>query len=488
VAAMSHRVRYLTVLVVLCTTWAFGADREPVVKVRKPIYAGSFYPADRSTLDRVVGGFLKRAEEKGERTSPAVFGILAPHAGYEYSGQVAAHAYAQVKGTDYSTVILIGPSHQVAFKGISVYTSGPWETPLGTVQMDTETAHALMQRCTSIKPYPEAFAREHSLEVELPFLQKALKSFRLVPLVTGAMEDGDYQSLARALTEVLRSKPTRTLIVVSSDMSHYHSYNEATTMDKLALRDIEGLHVAGLRNRLRDGDSELCGAPGVITLMMVAQRLDGSARALTYANSGDVTGDKGRVVGYGAVAFSLPKSSDLNRGEQDLLLSIARKTLEACAATERIPEFTIKEKRLQEKRGAFVTLTKKGQLRGCIGYVIPVAPLHKAVSDMAVAASTQDPRFQPVSGDEVKDVDIEISVLSPLRLIQNIDEIEVGNHGLYVVQGNRSGLLLPQVAAQYMWSKEEFLRQTCFKAGLPAHAWKDPATQIYTFSAQVFSE
>jgi AmmeMemoRadiSam system protein A len=148
----------------------------------------------------------------------------------------------------------------------------------------------------------------------------------------------------------------------------------------------------------------------------------------------------------------------------------------------------VKEKNLLEKRGAFVTLTKNGSLRGCIGYIQPVTPLYKAVSDMAIAASTRDPRFSPVAQGELGDIHIEISVLSPLRLIVDTNEIEIGKHGLFMTRGNNSGLLLPQVATQQGWNREEFLRQTCVKAGLPAQAWKDKGTQIYTFSAQIFSE
>jgi AmmeMemoRadiSam system protein A len=223
--------------------------------------------------------------------------------------------------------------------------------------------------------------------------------------------------------------------------------------------------------------------------MMLAKQLNGKPTVLNYANSGDATKDRARVVGYGAAVFSLPHvDQGLSKKEQGILLKIARKTLVEYVKNGNIPKVDVKESMLLEKRGAFVTLTKKSALRGCIGYIQPLAPLYKAVSDMAIAASTRDPRFPPVSQEELKDIHIEISVLSPLKLITDTNEIEVGKHGLYMTRGNNTGLLLPQVATDHGWNREEFLKQTCVKAGLPDQAWKDTGTQIYTFSAQIFSE
>jgi AmmeMemoRadiSam system protein A len=223
--------------------------------------------------------------------------------------------------------------------------------------------------------------------------------------------------------------------------------------------------------------------------MMIAKKLGAGVKILNYANSGDVTMDKNRVVGYGAITFSYPENDHgLNKKEQNILLTIARKTLEEYISKGDIPQFEIKDKKLLGKRGAFVTITKNGELRGCVGYIAPIVPLYKAVSDMTIAASTRDMRFPPVFGEELKNIHIEISVLSPLKLINNVNEIEVGKHGLYIRRGDYSGLLLPQVATSYMWNREEFLRQTCLKAGLSPNTWKEKGTDIYIFSAQIFSE
>jgi MEMO1 family protein len=464
------------------------AGEEPQ-NVRKPVFAGSFYPADKGTLEKKVDTFLKEAESKCEKINYPLMGIMVPHAGYEYSGEVAAYAYSQLKGRPYKTVIIIGSSHRMSYRGISIFPSGFWETPLGKVETDQKAAQTLMEQCNAIKVFFPAFEQEHSLEVQLPFIQRTLKAFKIVPLLIGKMDTDDYRKLSDALVKVLKQNPKETIIVVSSDMSHYHAYSEANKMDKIALKDIETLNTDKLFDGLNNGGYELCGAQGVIALLMASKTLSVEAKTLQYANSGDVTGDKSRVVGYGSVAFYYPdKGHALNRKEQKILLMIARKTLDEYITKGNIPGFQTKESRLLEKRGAFVTLKKKGELRGCIGYITANEQLYKTVSEMAAAASSRDPRFPPVSKDELKDIHIEISVLSPLQLIDSQDEVETGRHGLYITRGNRSGLLLPQVAVEQKWNREEFLEQTCRKAGLPATAWKEKGTNIYTFTAQIFSE
>jgi hypothetical protein len=437
----------------------------------------------------MIDSYLKEAEQKSKKVSGQIFGIIVPHAGYEYSGKVAAHSYAQVKGKGYKTVIIIGSSHRVPFRGIAIYPEGSWETPLGTVAIDQEIALAITKDCKIARPFSAAFEREHSLEVQVPFLQRALAGFKIVPIVTGSMEHDDYRQLVDALVSQLKRSPGNVLIIASSDMSHFHSYDAANKMDTGTLKDIAELNVDGLRQRLQKDEYELCGAQAVLSLMMLAKQMNGKGTILNYANSGDVTKDRSRVVGYSSAAFSRPQTDQgLSRKEQEILLKIARKTLEEYVRKGNIPRVDVKESMLLDKRGAFVTLTKNGSLRGCIGYIQPVAPLYKAISDMTIAASTKDPRFPPVSQGELKDIHIEISVLSPLKMISDIHEIEVGKHGLYLTWGNNAGLLLPQVATEHRWTREEFLRQTCIKASLPIQAWKNTGTQIYTFSAQIFSE
>ena len=482
------KLAILWLIIILLSPYVCRGD-DTALKVRKPVFAGSFYPADKATLSDLIDGYLKEVEPKSTKITGHVFGVIAPHAGYEYSGKVAAYAYSQLKGKGYKKVIIIGSSHRVPFRGIAIYPAGLWETPLGTVPVDQEMAQSLMKECKIIRPFPAAFEREHSLEVQVPFLQKTLAGFKIVPIVMGSLEKTDYKEFVDALASILKNDQGKVLIVASSDMSHFHAYDAANKMDNLTLKNIAELNVDGLHQCLQKGDCELCGAQGVLSLMMLAKQMNGKATILNYANSGDVTKDRARVVGYSSTAFTtLQAEQGLSRKEQEILLSITRKALEEYVRNGIMPPTDVREMKLLEKRGAFVTLTKNGSLRGCIGYIQPVAPLYKAVSDMAIAASTRDPRFPPVTQGELKDIHIEISVLSPLKLIVDTNEIEVGRHGLYMTRGNNSGLLLPQVATQQGWNREDFLRQTCLKAGLPVQAWKDKGTQIYTFSAQIFSE
>lgn len=487
--SVGKSVQILLCFILILVLSSLSQAQETQLKVRKPVYAGSFYPAEKSTLERMLDTYLKEAEGKSEKIQDPIFGIIAPHAGYEYSGMVAASVYHQLKGKDYKTVILVGPSHYIPFTGIAIYPSGLWETPLGRVPIDHEIARILTEKYKSIKPFSPAFEREHSLEVQLPFLQKVLKNFKIVPLVTGHLNENDYKTLSEALFNLLKQNPKGILIVASSDMSHFHSYNRASKTDALTLRNIENLKIEELTELLEKGVCELCGAQAVITLMMVSEKFDGKVKVLNYANSGDVTGDKNRVVGYGAIAFY--KSIDegiLNKKEQEQLLSLARNTLNEYVTSKRLPQVDIRNKKLQENKAVFVTLTKKCNLRGCVGYITPSQPLYKAVMEMTVAASARDTRFIPVTKEELNDIHIEISVLSLFTRIDNPDKIEIGKHGLYIVKGNRTGLLLPQVASSFLWSREEFLRQTCIKAGLMPNAWTEKDTEIYIFSAQIFEE
>jgi MEMO1 family protein len=482
----------LLVLLLLCLPITISAqEKVSTPNVRKPVFAGSFYPADKASLEKVVDRYLKEGEVKGKKVQTQVFGIMAPHAGYEYSGRIAGLAYSQLRGRECKTVVIVGSSHRKPFRGIALYPAGSWETPLGRVEIDQDGGNVLAAACKAIRPFPQGFDEEHSLEVQLPFLQRTLKEFRIVPLLIGSMEPADYRSLADAILILLRQNPKGTLIIASSDMSHYHSYDKAQQMDAEALRQIEGQDLDKLIGAINKGDCELCGIHGVISLMLAARQLGADATLLGYANSGDVTSDKTRVVGYGAVAFSYPAPPAghiLNKEQQKTLLTMARKTVEEYLTKGSIPSFDLKDKALFEKRGAFVTLTTQGNLRGCIGYIAPVYPLQRVIVETAVAAASKDPRFPPVTKGELKDLHVEISVLSPLRAIAKVQEIEVGTHGLVITKGNSSGLLLPQVATEYKWNREEFLDNTCRKAGLAAGCWKEKGTQIQIFSAQVFAE
>ncbi len=474
---------FIVALILAMPCWSGADGGAPAL--HHPKVSGLFYPAEKNALSERINAFLKAA---GKADTSPVVGLIVPHAGYDYSGKTAALAYSTIRNRPYRTVIILGPSHYAAFEGVAIYPSGAWETPLGRVAVDDKAARAIAERCPFARYLPAAFDREHSLEVQLPFLQNVLSGFEIVPVVMGRMGEAELSTLGAALAELVRTEGQRMLIVASSDMSHYHTYQEAARMDGATLASIVGMGVEGLTTDLERGVLELCGAGPVITLMMVARRCGWTPVVLGYANSGDVTGDKKRVVGYGSVAFTAPALGSLTVQEKKDLLALARKTLEAHVMGRALTASRAGSGRLAEKRGVFVTLQKGGALRGCIGYVKPVLPLADAVSQMTVSAASRDPRFPPVVAGELRDIHIEISVLSPLGEVKDVREIEIGKHGLFVVRGDRAGLLLPQVATENGWGRDEFLEQTCRKAGLQAAAWKDKDTAIYRFSAEIFSE
>jgi AmmeMemoRadiSam system protein B/AmmeMemoRadiSam system protein A len=468
-------------------------------QIRESIIAGTWYSGNPARLQREVSEFMERASVPAVRGK--LIALICPHAGYRYSGQVAAYGYKLLETQKFSTVVIIAPSHRAYFKGVSVYDRGGYSTPLGVVPLDLELVAELTQREARIRYVPEAHSQEHSLEIQLPFLQVLMPNSKLVPLVMGDQSFSTCQWLAEAVAESIKDKSV--LVVASSDLSHFHPYKEAKQLDQVVLDKVNGFDPRGLSDSLASGTSEACGGGPMVTAMLVARQFGANkSRVLHYANSGDVTGDHSGVVGYMAAAlWANPEKAGgenqrrqqvgvdlgLAHGEKVLLLEFARGVISAHCRGEELPEPEVSSEVLNEPRGAFVTLRKQGKLRGCIGHIRAREPLVKAVAEMAKAAAFQDPRFPPVSAEELDSLALEISVLTPLRQISDVEEIQVGVHGIYLKRGGNSGLLLPQVATESGWDRSTFLRHTCKKAGLKENAWKDKKTEIYIFSADIFS-
>jgi AmmeMemoRadiSam system protein B/AmmeMemoRadiSam system protein A len=494
-------------------------ETPPSREVRRPAVAGQFYPADGDELARMVDAMLASVEPLeagGARLEPIA--LIVPHAGYVFSGQVAAHAFKQIEGLDYEAIVIIGPNHQdPTFRDVSIYARGVFETPLGPVPIDEELAQALIEADERIVFDRNVHRDEHSIEVELPFLQRVCPSCKMVPIVVGEPSMENCEALAEALVKVLSGK--HALIIVSSDMSHYPAYEDAVRADRATLAAIETLDPQAvldtIEKQMRQGVPNLhtclCGQGPVIATMMAAKRLGADrVMVLKYANSGDTPfGDPSQVVGYGAVMFwrgqgaegwrmesggwkvengeTSPFHPPFSPDEKARLLAMARETITRFLEDGFAPLYTVTEPTLLRKSGAFVTLKEHGELRGCIGYTQAERPLYLTVQWAALAAAVQDRRFPPVAPEELKEIEIEISVLSPLRPLEDASEIEVGVHGLAIVKGGRSGLLLPQVATEERWDQEAFLQSLCRKAGLPEGCWREGA-QLYVFTADVFGE
>jgi len=461
--------------------------------VRPSVWAGKFYPANPIQLRQMINQWL--AESPIHEEIKNLRALIVPHAGYPYSGKVAAQAYRQVKGKDYTAVIIMGPSHHYGFRGVSIDTEARYRTPLGELEVDTHLARQLAQ-LTGYKTISAAHQQEHSIEVQLPFLQVVLPQVRIVPVVFGYPDQKDVNNMAQALAKIMTNP--RILIIATTDLSHYLPKTKANQTDTQTIKLIKKFKGTTLLRKALRGANIMCGVAPVSALLMASQRLaHPQIHILDYRDSSAAGGPTDRVVGYLAAVIeaalpSSPKteaspSFDLSPSEKQQLLQLAREAITLFLREKKLPDYSPSSPRLWEKKGAFVTLRKKGHLRGCIGFIESNLPLYQTVIQAAIYAAVKDLRFQPVSLEELKEINIEISILSPLKKIRHPAQIQVGRHGLVIEKGNHKGLLLPQVATENGWDSLTFLQQVCLKAGLPPDAWRQGA-HLYTFEALVFAE
>jgi AmmeMemoRadiSam system protein B/AmmeMemoRadiSam system protein A len=467
-------------------------------KVRQAGVAGSFYPADPKVLTATIDEMLAHA------TPPPVMdpilAVVAPHAGYQYSGPVAAYTYAALKGHKFSRVVVIAPSHYESFDFSSVYEGDAYATPLGNVPVDKAFARQLAKmsatmRLSSRGHDATSAGAEHAIEVQLPWLQRVLGDFQLVPIVMGDQSYESSRALGVALAKLIHGGDT--LVLASSDLSHYHPYDEAVKIDHKTLNALAAWDYYSMSRNFQTRVWEACGGAPIVAAMIYAERMGANqALVLKYANSGDVTGDHSRVVGYSADVFvktqggkAMETPFSLSAPEKKELLALARKSVEYVVGKgELYVPAASASATLNQERGAFVTLTESGQLRGCIGYTSAMKPLYLTVRDTATHAALHDPRFQPVAASELPRLEYEVSVLSPLRRVTDTQQIKVGQHGLLMKNGDYEGLLLPQVPVEQGWDREKFLEETCRKAGMGSNCWKDEETDIFQFTAVVFNE
>jgi len=483
--------------------------------VRKAAVAGQFYPADPVELRAAVDNYLSEVPERKTPGTPVAF--LVPHAGYMFSARTAAYSYKMLSAMNVRNIVLIGNSHHYGLSKAAVYPSGKFDTPLGQVEINETLARKILSESPLFEENRAPHAPEHSLEVQLPFLLMTHKDFKIVPILMGnsyfSLADSKRagEAVAKAIKELGLERTT--VIIASSDLSHYPSWANANMSDGAALKAIGNFDPAALEKAASGLMSSsipelvcvLCGIEDVYAVMYAARALGADkAQVLHYENSGDVTGDKSRVVGYGAAVFfkegkntirgKIPETekkmnnftiSPKNTAE---LLKVARLSIENFLKTKKLSTYKTSDPELLTPAAVFVTLTQNGKLRGCIGTTEPHAPLYEAVNQLAVAAAVEDYRFSPLTLNELSGTHIEISVLSPLTRIRSADEIKEKIHGVVVRRGGRSGLFLPQVWEQIP-GKEAFLNELCWqKAGLEPSAWKDPKTELYIFTVFAFED
>ncbi|MGA2362031.1 MAG: AmmeMemoRadiSam system protein B [Candidatus Aminicenantales bacterium] len=466
-----------------------------VEKIKPAYVAGQFYDKDPARLAAQIELFLSNARLAAP-VSGKIRALIVPHAGHVYSGQTAAYAYALVQGSPYETVVIIGPSHHFGFHGCSIYPGEGFATPLGTARIDSALAQAI-SKAGGFTFVPEAYfvpgaeVQEHSVEVQVPFIQKVLPDAKIVPIVMGYQTKPTIQALASALEKACAGK--NVLVVASTDLSHFLSKSEAATTDAGTISLIRSAKTDTLIRKIEAGDNIMCGGGPVVAALLYAQKA-GPVRVdiLKHSDSSDSGGPQDRVVGYLAAALvsgpeNSPAEFTLTAEDKAQLLGLARSAVTEFVSRRAVIDDRTGNPKFLAPRGVFVTLKKRGELRGCIGYIEPVAPLAQAVIETAIYAATRDPRFPPVNAEEAKDLGYEISVLTPLKEITDPDLVQVGRHGIVISRGGQKGVLLPQVPVENGWDRNTFLEEGCLKAGLPADAWKKGA-KISVFEAIVFHE
>ncbi|RLD82865.1 MAG: TIGR00296 family protein [Bacteroidetes bacterium] len=467
---------------------------------RKPAVAGKFYPLDKKVLKDDLKQYFALAKPlKAEN----VIAIISPHAGYVFSGEVAASAFNQINTKKkYKRIFLIGPSHYVSFNGASIYNIGNYGSPLGEVKVDLKLANELIKKNKIISYHSEAHEQEHCLETQIPFLQYRLNyDFKIIPVIIGTQSEKTIIQIASVLKPYFNSE---NLFIISSDFSHFPNYDDANNVDKLSgdaiLKNSTEKLIKQVKINAKTNTSNLvtsmCGYSAILTLLhMTKDNKNISYNAIQYKNSGDSKyGGKDRVVGY--YAFSITEKAtessfgfNLNKSDKETLLKIARSSIVSHLnnTSSQIIDTNNLSTALKTPCGAFVTLNKEHKLRGCIGNFSSDLPLYKVVQNMAIAAATQDPRFNAVSANEIKILKIEISVLTPMKKINSVDDVEAGKHGIYIKKGYRKGTLLPQVATNNNWTNKEFVNYCAqYKAGISLTELKD--AELYVYEAIVFEE
>ncbi|MEW6042190.1 MAG: AmmeMemoRadiSam system protein B [Elusimicrobiota bacterium] len=470
--------------------------------IREPVVAGRFYDADAKKLRQTVESYLKHVQPHKDK----VFGLIVPHAGYVYSGRTAGEGFSHVASLDFEDVVFLGAGHTMHIEGGAVFSKGKFQTPLGDVAVHEDIARALVKKSKIFEDLPAAHEDEHSIEVQIPFLQ-VLKGnkFKIVPILFNTHDLKILTEAGKIIGETIKDR--KVLICVSSDLSHYPPGSIAEKSDrsimlalKISMRN-KDLAYFNLANRIilnkerSDMDTTCCGQAAVIVGAIASIEMGANDfELIKYTHSGHVSGDDSNVVGYATGLFvESPKQPEgripLTEDMKKELLHFARKSIECFLKDKSSLKISLSEKPEFNVPGAvFVTLTKNKNLRGCIGTMEPKTTVLDAVVHFAVSSAFEDPRFPAVNSSEISGIKIEISILSPLKRVDSYKDIQEKKHGVYIKKGYLSGTYLPQVWEHFK-TKEEFLSSLCHeKAGLSGDAWKDKSTEIYVYTVDAFEE
>ncbi len=400
---------------------------------RNPVAAGLYYPASASQLRAMIETLVDEKAEKEE-----VIGLVMPHAGYPYSGPVAGAAISRVKFKD--TFIIMGPSHTGMGKPFSIMTEGVWETPLGEVEIDSELAGRILAASKNLQEDYLAHQQEHAVEVQIPFLQYFKPDIRIVPIVLAYADPAAYKEIGREIGRVLKEMNKEAVIIASGDMTHYESQESAEKKDSQAIEAILNLDEDELTRRYEELNISMCAHGPAVCLISAAKELGATEVELVkYQTSGNTTGDYSAVVGYAGIIIRAVRMHPL--------VSLAKETVEAHIREGKSPPPPAgPTPEMKERAGVFVSIHKLGALRGCIGTFEPrQANVAEEVITNAVSSATEDPRFPPISPEELKDLDYSVDVLSKPEPVADVSHLDPKKYGVIVECGWRKGLLLPDL-------------------------------------------
>lgn len=480
----------------------FGQDALPEEKIsyRPPMFSGSFYPSNPDTLKKMINQYLE-LEKPPKYGEIDIFGMAVPHAGYVYSGLVAGRAYKELIGRKYDAIVIIAPSHRESFYGASVFSGDAYVTPLGNVHIDKELSKLISNFDNDIllsfkgHRWDSDYA-EHSLEVQLPFLQIVQPSTPIVAVVMGSQDFLTQDKLMKSIVNAVNKSGKKCLIIASTDLSHFHDAETAESIDKPLVRTFARYDYFAMQNLFSDNTFQACGAGPLTTMMMTSEQLGANqAIPIIYLHSGNTeagSSRQDRVVGYfsGITAkgqtMSLPV---LNKTDKEKLIEQSKKGVyDAINNIDDEQINTIIPLRLSNPNPTFVTLKKKNQLRACMGHTYARVPLLMEVYNSAKLAAQNDYRFGPITNDELEELEFEITVLSRFIRVLNLNDIKIGRDGLYIRLGKSHGLLLPQVAAERNWDTATFLEHLSEKAGLHKNSYMHSNAEIFRFEAVIIHE
>ena len=435
------------------------------MKNRKPICAGRWYNDNPEELADELDRYLSNV--KFENLN--IKALIVPHAGYMFSGQTAAFSFKQLNNST-KKVIILGTAHRYPLKGASIIEYDYYESPLGKVKLSEDIKNILKEN--SIVSIPEADFEEHSIEIEIPFLQRTLGDFSIIPIIVGKVNEEDFSEVLEKYFD------NSTVIIASVDLSHFHDYDKAKALDKYSIDCVLNLNDKGIKN------AEIDSPYAISSLIKLAKRKGWKAKLLDYKNSGDIIKDKISVVGYSAIAFYEENNKYFSNDDREFMEHLAKEAVEEYIKNgKRVRAENITDN-LNKELACFVTIKTEDELRGCIGTIEPVDKLYRSVIDNAISAATRDHRFLPVKEEELQNLNYEVSVLSKPAEIFFSKEKElfekIRNKGLIISKYASKAVYLPQVWESFR-KEEEFLSSLCRKAGLGSREWKEKGMKFFVF-------